>query len=155
MSVVRFRPAWMHEGEVLSALALRSKAHWGYDKAFMDACRAELTITEDHLRSDTYVVVDLGPNTDPIAMYGLSGKGDCLEVENFFIDPPHIGTGLGRQMMDHCKKLARAHGANELMLDADPNAASFYAAMGFEIVGASPSGSIPGRELPHMRLLRL
>jgi hypothetical protein len=36
------RPAQADEVEALTALALRSKAHWGYDDAFMEACRAEL-----------------------------------------------------------------------------------------------------------------
>ena len=35
------RPA---EAEAISALALRSKAHWGYDPAFLEACREDLTI---------------------------------------------------------------------------------------------------------------
>ena len=30
------------ECETLSALCLRSKAHWGYDSAFMEAVREEL-----------------------------------------------------------------------------------------------------------------
>src|SRR3546814_11592237 len=29
----------------LSALALRSKAYWGYDSAFLQACRDELTVS--------------------------------------------------------------------------------------------------------------
>jgi len=55
-------------------------------------------------------------------------------------------------MMEHCKKIARAHSASELELDADPHAEGFYAAMGFVTQGQAPSGSIPGRTLPHMRL---
>ena len=39
------RPARSGEAKALSDLALRSKAHWGYDAAFMAACRAELTVT--------------------------------------------------------------------------------------------------------------
>ena len=35
------RPA---EAAAISALALRSKAHWGYDPAFLEACRDDLTI---------------------------------------------------------------------------------------------------------------
>lgn len=34
------------------------------------------------------------------------------------------------------------------MIDADPNAEPFYRAMGAVRIGATPSGSIPGRELP-------
>ena len=37
-----------------------------------------------------------------------------------------------------------------LHLDADPFAVPFYTAMGFTVEGFVPSGSIEGRELPHM-----
>lgn len=149
---LRLRPAWHDDGPMLTALALRSKAHWGYDEDFMRACVAELTVTEERILKDTVVVVDDGPRTNAFAMYMLCGEGDTLEVENFFVDPPHIGTGLGRRMMEHATKIARAHSATALELDADPHAAPFYAAMGFEVIGESPSGSIPGRTLPRMRL---
>ena len=42
-------------------------------------------------------------------------------------------------------------GASGITLDADPNSVGFYQRMGMEIVGESPSGSIPGRMLPRMR----
>lgn len=38
------RPAGPDEAAAISALALRSKAHWGYDEAFLAACRDDLTI---------------------------------------------------------------------------------------------------------------
>ena len=41
----RIRRARGHEAAALGGLAMRSKAHWGYDAAFMAACRAELDLT--------------------------------------------------------------------------------------------------------------
>lgn len=38
------RLARVTEAEILSDLALRSKAHWGYDAEFIEACRDELTV---------------------------------------------------------------------------------------------------------------
>jgi len=35
------RPAVRAEADALSQLGLRSKAYWGYDEAFIEACRAE------------------------------------------------------------------------------------------------------------------
>ena len=35
----------MDEADCLTALCMRSKAHWGYDAAFMHACREELRMT--------------------------------------------------------------------------------------------------------------
>lgn len=37
------RPAKPDEAAVISELAIRSKAHWGYGRKFIDACRSELT----------------------------------------------------------------------------------------------------------------
>jgi hypothetical protein len=37
-------------------------------------------------------------------------------------------------------------------VDADPNAEAIYARLGFKTFARSPSGSIPGRTLPRMRL---
>jgi hypothetical protein len=42
-TVIRF--ATPDEAELLTSLAMRSKASWGYSAEFMEACRAELTIT--------------------------------------------------------------------------------------------------------------
>jgi hypothetical protein len=39
-----------------------------------------------------------------------------------------------------------------LLIDADPFAESFYLALGCERIGEAPSGSIPGRMLPRLRL---
>lgn len=39
------RPARASDAADLSRLAIRSKAHWGYPRAFMRACRDELTFT--------------------------------------------------------------------------------------------------------------
>lgn len=39
------RPARDTELDALTALVLRSKAHWGYSDEFMRACAAELTVS--------------------------------------------------------------------------------------------------------------
>jgi hypothetical protein len=41
---VSLRPARAEEGDLLTDLAFRSKAYWGYDEAFMAACRDELVM---------------------------------------------------------------------------------------------------------------
>ena len=52
----RLRAARVEELDALSTLCLRSKAVWGYDKEFMNACRAELTLNR-RLAGDVYGVV--------------------------------------------------------------------------------------------------
>ncbi|HSD78740.1 MAG TPA: hypothetical protein VLA98_15100, partial [Solirubrobacteraceae bacterium] len=58
MSGLRLRPARAGEAAALSALALRSKGHWGYDAAFLELCRPELTLAEEDLGRLTTVVAE-------------------------------------------------------------------------------------------------
>jgi hypothetical protein len=46
---LEIRPARPGEAAALSALAMRSKAHWGYDQEFLEAVRPVLTFTEADL----------------------------------------------------------------------------------------------------------
>jgi hypothetical protein len=43
---ITIRQAIFGEGQLLSDLAFRSKAYWGYSSEFMEACQAELTVSE-------------------------------------------------------------------------------------------------------------
>jgi hypothetical protein len=57
----RIRPAEPADAAALTELAQTSKAAWGYDAAFMAACRAELTIRpESILRDPTYLIESAG-----------------------------------------------------------------------------------------------
>ena len=46
------RPARVDEAGLLSDLALRSKAHWGYSPEFIERCRTELCYSKQQLSSD-------------------------------------------------------------------------------------------------------
>src|SRR5215216_2487443 len=59
--VYHIRPAQADEAAQLTTLALQSKAYWGYDQAFMLACRAELTVTPQRIAAQpTYVLEEGG-----------------------------------------------------------------------------------------------
>ena len=141
---MHIRPAKPGEESALTELALRSKAHWGYDDAFMAACRDELTIRPEHIpRID---VADLDGQV--VGMVRLEHEA----IEDLFVEPGAIGTGVGGELFRHAVRRAAAEGMSRLLIDADPNAEGFYAAMGAVKVGESPSGSIPGRMLPQLAL---
>jgi len=145
------RRARVDEAADLSALAQRSKVHWGYDGAFMRACLEELTLTGDEIRSDPVWVVEADRRV--LGFYGLSGRSrTCAELEYLFVEPDAIGSGLGGRLLRHAREQARELGFSELRIEGDPNAEPFYLAMGAERIGRSPSASIPGRTLPLFRL---
>jgi GNAT superfamily N-acetyltransferase len=143
---MRLRPALPSEADALTELALRSKAHWGYDEAFMEACRAELTITPARIEAEAMVVAEVdGRLAGFVAVAGGS-------LEDLFTEPTLIGTGVGSALLAEAVAIARAGGFAELSIEADPHAADWYRSKGAVDAGTLPSGSIPGRRLPLLRL---
>lgn len=147
---MQIRPARPEEAELLTALVLRSKAHWGYDEAFIDACREELTLDEAALgRLDTAVAEEGG---QVLGFAALAAEPPDGNLAMLFVEPEAIGSGVGRALFAHARGRAAALGLRRLTIEADPNAEPFYRAMGAVRIGSTPSGSIPGRELPLMEV---
>jgi GNAT superfamily N-acetyltransferase len=145
---MRIRPALPSEAAELSALALRSKGYWGYDEAFLAACREELTLHAGDLADRRTVVAEQEGRL--LGLATLDGAPPVGELGMLFVAPEAIGHGVGTELYRHVLATARGLGCTRLELDADPNAEPFYRAMGAELIGTSPSGSIPGRVIPRM-----
>lgn len=138
------------ECAALSDICMRSKAHWGYDAAFLEACREELTLRPKDLGRSFFCVAADQASDAPLGIAELSVNGHEAMLEAMFIDPQIIGAGLGRALFDWAANEARARGATSMALDADPNAVGFYERMGARQTGFAPSASIAGRQLPRM-----
>ena len=148
---LQLRPARVADCDGLTDVVFRSKQSNGYDDAFMDACRAELAITADTLEAvQIWVAEDSGRLLGCAALGAVSRMEG--EVSLFFVDPDVQGRGVGRMLWTTLFRLAHQKGYQKLTLDADPNAAAFYAKQGFVEIGQTPSGSIKGRFLPKMQL---
>lgn len=145
----RIRRARAREAQALTALALRSKASNGYDEAFMRACEAELTYTTRTIaEGETWVAETIDGRLQ--GFFDLRRTDDGTEVFAMFVEPGLKRSGVGRALWQKLESCARDMGAERVGLDADPSAVPFYSAMGMEVVGYSPSGSILGRFLPRM-----
>jgi N-acetylglutamate synthase-like GNAT family acetyltransferase len=134
----------------LSDLCMRSKAVWGYDGVFMRACRAELTLTADDLRTSRVQVAEAGSEIVGVAQVSMSDG--VAHLEKLFVEPGRLRGGAGRELFAWSKKAAAGLGAKVLVIDADPGAADFYRRMGARDDGVASSGSIPGRFLPRLVL---
>ncbi|MDZ4380206.1 MAG: GNAT family N-acetyltransferase [Parvibaculum sp.] len=142
------RPVLPDECEALSALAQASKAHWGYDDEFMENCRDELRVTPRKIARFRMRVAQAG--REIAGFSAMRYHDDAADVEEFFVAPDYIGTGIGHRLMQDMLDHARRHGVHRVRVEADPNATGFYESEGFDICGETPSGSIPGRKLPLM-----
>ncbi|NIR44859.1 MAG: GNAT family N-acetyltransferase [Gemmatimonadetes bacterium] len=140
------RRARAAEAAELSELALRSKAHWGYDAEFLEACRPELTLTPELIEQQDVYVLENGGRI--VGFYSLVPWKSEIELCHFFVDPPAIGRGVGRQLWDDAVERARARGHRRFLIQSDPNAEGFYRKLGAERIGLVPSQARPGRDLP-------
>lgn len=147
--LLKIRAARPDETGVLTGLAIRSKAYWGYPSSFMEACRDELTVTARSLKSiDLHYYVAEG-KSGLLGYYAIEKVNEReFELEALFVEPDFIGKGVGRALIEHAKGLVRKLGGNKLTIQGDPNAEKFYRAAGGELTGTRDSASIPGRSLP-------
>ncbi|WP_434050938.1 MAG: GNAT family N-acetyltransferase [Roseibium sp.] len=146
------RQARLSDKEALTELCLRSKQSNGYDDAFMDACVDELRVRESWISDDDFWVAEAPDGSLAGCIRLSSGETDGGELETCFVAPDYKGKGVGRALFQTLERRAKTIGLSHIELDADPFAETFYARMGFTTRGRSPSGSIPGRTLPRMRL---
>lgn len=137
------------EAAALSDIGWRSKAHWGYDNAFMRACRDELTVSAESL-TDSAEYWQLAEVDGRIAGYigVVPESADTAEIEALFIEPEFIGSGIGRHLLLAATDAAKARGYTVLLIQSDPDAAGFYEKMGAKRIGDRPSDSVPDRRLP-------
>ncbi|MFO1111334.1 MAG: GNAT family N-acetyltransferase [Bradyrhizobium sp.] len=138
----------IEELPALSELCLRSKAVWGYDVAFMAACRAELTFDPGDLMSSRIAVAARG--TDILGVAQVRSIGTDADLQKLFVEPAALRSGVGSILFDWAIDAARAMDASRMIIEADPDAAPFYRRLGARDAGLAPSGSIAGRMLPKL-----
>lgn len=143
---MHLRKARVEELSTLSDMCLRSKAVWGYDQAFVDACRAELTLGASDLAGTSIMVAEIDGVV--AGLYQLDVDGDVAELLKLYVESTQINGSVGRVLFAAASREAKDRGANRLRIEADPNAAAFYQRMGAVRSGSAESGSIPGRLLP-------
>jgi GNAT superfamily N-acetyltransferase len=141
------RPAWPGEAETISALAVRSKAHWKYSPEQMAVFRSELTVTPEQIPGRrAHVLEEAGCLVGFYTLLPRDAK--VAELEHLFVEPTELGRGVGTALFHHACGVALRAGFRDLVIQSDPNAAGFYRAMGARLEREIPS-SIPGRTIPY------
>ncbi len=147
------RGAVPSEAAVLSELARRSKAYWGYSAEFMRSCREELTYLPEQIDNGDVSFFVGEANGVVGGFYGIRRTSPVeYELEALFVEPRLIGQGFGRALVDHAKSTVRSMGGECLLIQGDPHAEGFYRAVGGEQVGTRESASISRRFLPLFKI---
>jgi GNAT superfamily N-acetyltransferase len=145
------RPARPEECDALTELAIRSKAHWGYDAPFLARCRdGELRVTPATLAPGLAFVLEA--EGAPVGFYALDGGVPVADLAFLFVEPHALGRGVGARLLAHAVEQARTRGCEAITIASDPFAEGFYLARGAVRVGEVESTVMPGRMLPTLRL---
>lgn len=92
-----------------------------------------LTITPDYIAShETWMAVI---KNEVVGYYSFDENAEGLWLDNLWVLPAFMGHGIGKSLFGHALERARGSGASILMVEADPNAKSFYEKMGAQKVG--------------------
>jgi GNAT superfamily N-acetyltransferase len=143
---LKIRTPTVDELPRLSDLCFRSKAVWGYDQAFMEACRSELSFHPQDLQLTCVAVAEDGGRL--VCVVQVTVAGDEADLLRLFVEPEELRRGTGRALFAWAADVSRKVGAHRMTIDADPDAAPFYRIMGAREAGQARSSSIPGRMLP-------
>jgi GNAT superfamily N-acetyltransferase len=146
---MKIRPAREDELGALSELCLRSKALWGYDRDFMERCRAVLTLHPEELRTSRVMVAEREGVVMGVVQLML--LEDRAELYKLFVEPEVNGEGIGSALYAWAAETAKAEGAACLMIEADPDAVPFYRSRGARAEGSVASEVQPDRRLPLLR----
>tara|TARA_R110001632_G_scaffold6324_5_gene25836 strand:- start:13044 stop:13502 length:459 start_codon:yes stop_codon:yes gene_type:complete len=142
--------ATLEDAEVLTEIAVKSKAYWGYENDQVESWREDLTVTP--IMFEAYNICKYVIDNEIAGFYILERANIRTSFLNFlFISPDYIKQGIGHQLLQHAMAYCKDGGSAILNVLSDPNAASFYAKYGFEVI-AQRQSSIPGRFLPEMEL---
>jgi GNAT superfamily N-acetyltransferase len=140
------RPALPEEAGVISGVALRSKAHWGYSVGQMAVFGPELTLSPGEIEARRVHVFEEDGRI--VGFFTLVARDEGVgELEHIFVDPSRLGRGIGAALFRRACVVAQEAGWRRLVIQSDPNAAGFYQRMGARLERHVPS-SIPGRNLP-------
>ena len=149
---VQLRRARPNEAAGLSALAMRSKASWGYDQDFMTRVAPEFAITAEMFSHSRIVIAH--DAEELLGYYRLQLRGaDETYLHDLFVDPTAIGTGIGRLLFESAVADARDAGARAIVFESDPNAEPFYLHLGAIRTGRNQSLSDSKRLLPVMQYI--
>lgn len=145
---LRVRTAEAQEGERLREIAIASKSYWGYDLDRVREWAAIGDFSPEGLRGrkEAYVADVDGRAVGWIAVIP---NGDVCWLDDLWVEPAQIGTGIGSRLFRHAAERGRQPGARRMEWEAEPNALGFYERMGGRYLRDSEP-SAWGRVIPVM-----
>lgn len=136
MSNVTVRTALFTERERLEALQRRASLGNPGDREALLANPDAIAISEEQIASGLMFAATIGEDVVGFAALLPRPDGD-MELDALFVEPDLQRRGIGRELVEHCTEVARAHGAKRMHVVGNPHAEAFYRSCGFESRGTT------------------
>lgn len=127
-----FESATTDDVEELSAVAIRSKRHWGYSKEAMELWNQNLTITEDFVQTHTVIKATL--EDEIVGFFALEEIKPTTRIAQYWIDTPYMRKGYGSVMYDYLRNYLKSKNVEKVTLVMDPNGLAFFERKGAKIL---------------------
>jgi GNAT superfamily N-acetyltransferase len=144
----RIRDSRAGDRDRLRDIMVAAKAHWGYEIAWVDRW-AETGFIVPATPDSEVLVAEVDQTV--VGWSQLVPRDDVGWLEDLWIDPSRIGTGVGGALFGRSAARARALNLKRLEWEAEPRAVGFYRRMGGRYVRSSGTIEL-GRVLPIMAL---
>ncbi len=142
------RRAKPDEAQLLSDLALLSKAQWDYSEDIL-ACRDALSIDENYILKNHVFVME--EDRKMLGFFAFLIKNGQAALDFMYLNPEFIGRGYGKMLWSHVVDKAKELDIRGFTIDSDPNARGFYERMGAVVIGETPSTVFTDRALPLLK----
>ncbi|WP_219822613.1 GNAT family N-acetyltransferase [Sphingomonas montanisoli] len=140
------RRAQPSDADALTALMKASSAYQGdYAVILANYAIDAAQITRDHI----YIATD--DDGRPTAFYSITTDPEP-ELDLMFVVDAAQGTGLGRDLFAHMRRVAAQIGIGDLKIVSHPPALGFYLRQGAARVGTMPPTPTAAWERPILRL---
>lgn len=136
MPRVRIRDAAASEAHTLEALQRRSSDVWEAYREQLAAHRDAIELPQSFIDRG-WVRVAVGDDATAIGFSVLiPADGSTHELDGLFVEPAHMGIGVGRALVQDAAVRAIGAGADRLEVTAGP-AQGFYEKLGFRVIGSA------------------
>ncbi len=127
---------------MLEELQRRASLVWESDRAALLAHPEAIHLPSDQIASGNVRVAEAEGRVCGFSAWLLRDDGD-FELDGLFVEPDRWRCGIGRALVEDLAAIARASGARNLHVIANPNARAFYEAAGFAPAGATETAFGP------------
>lgn len=146
--MINTRSAVAGASEILTDIAVRSEAYWGYDSEFMDRFKKLYRVTEEIIsKHPTYVLEE---NERIIGFYSIKKGLQEASLEYFYIEPNCIGQGYGKILWNHLTDQCKKMNIWQVELVTSPQAKAFYVKMGAVQIDEVSSMVMKNRKIPKL-----